>query len=120
MNCFNHQQVSAIGICKFCQKGLCMECAIDLGHGIACKNHREEVEMLNTIQAYSKRAVQNTGRLYTQTSMVFLFLGIVAILGGIFMGTYGSVLIFLGIGICLASVVYSVFAYRMGKTQNKR
>jgi hypothetical protein len=96
-----------------------MECAVDLGHGIACKNHQEEVEMLNTIQAYSKRAVQNTGGVYKQLSLVFLFIGIVMILGGFFMGTYGTLLVFLGIGTCVISVIYSVFGNRMRKTQNK-
>jgi len=36
MNCFYHPQVSAVGICKYCQKGLCTECAVDLGHGMGC------------------------------------------------------------------------------------
>lgn len=37
MNCFNHTSSSAIGVCKACQKGLCAECAVDVGLGIACK-----------------------------------------------------------------------------------
>ncbi len=43
MNCFNHPDTPAIGICKFCQKGLCKECAYDLSHGLACKIHIREV-----------------------------------------------------------------------------
>ncbi|HCU25594.1 MAG TPA: hypothetical protein DF383_11315 [Deltaproteobacteria bacterium] len=37
MHCFHHQDHEAIGICKACGKGLCQECTVDLGHGLACK-----------------------------------------------------------------------------------
>jgi hypothetical protein len=42
MNCFYHPTVVAIGICKSCGKGLCPECAVDLGKGLACKGHCED------------------------------------------------------------------------------
>ena len=50
MHCFNHPDRTAIGSCKGCCKGLCMECTADLGHGLACKGqHEEMVEIHNTI-----------------------------------------------------------------------
>lgn len=49
MHCFNHPQQAAIGICKGCHKGLCNDCAIDLGHGLACKGEHED--MVNTYHA---------------------------------------------------------------------
>src|ERR1039458_6240761 len=42
MNCFYHPTVVAVGICKSCGKGLCPECAVDLGKGLACKGRCEE------------------------------------------------------------------------------
>lgn len=36
MHCFNHSSLSAVGVCKACQKGLCTDCAVDVGNGIAC------------------------------------------------------------------------------------
>src|SRR5262249_47400783 len=36
MKCFNHHQSDAIGICKACCKGICAECATDVGGGLAC------------------------------------------------------------------------------------
>ena len=128
MNCFNHPGVPGVGICKYCQKGLCKECAIDLGHGIACKNHREDVEMLNTIQADSKRAIQNTEVLY-RVITVFI-LGIAVVLDGFSIGrptgVSDAILIFGGIGICFLSAIYSVSGHRyldkerrMKKTRNK-
>lgn len=37
MHCFNHGSAHAVGVCKACQKGLCPDCAVDVGNGIACK-----------------------------------------------------------------------------------
>ena len=101
MNCFNHPNIPAVGICKYCQKGLCMECALDLGHGIACKNHREEVEI-----RYS------TSGIYTQMFYIFGPLGIIMILSGIltdnYMNTKEPALFFIGTGMLGFGGLYSV------------
>ena len=61
MNCFNHHDRVAIGTCKACAKGLCMDCTVDLGHGLACKGkHEEVVESYNNILNFNKRTVAST------------------------------------------------------------
>ena len=42
MRCFYHQDKEAVGTCKSCGKGVCAECAIDLGKGLACRGRCEE------------------------------------------------------------------------------
>lgn len=42
MKCFYHHNFDAVGSCKSCGKGLCPECAVDLGKGLACRNQCEE------------------------------------------------------------------------------
>ena len=42
MKCFYHQDVDAVGICKSCQKGVCMDCLVEVGHSIACRSTCEE------------------------------------------------------------------------------
>ncbi|MEI6194808.1 MAG: hypothetical protein WCS42_10810 [Verrucomicrobiota bacterium] len=42
MRCFYHQDKDAVGSCKSCGKGLCVECAVDLGKGLACRGRCEE------------------------------------------------------------------------------
>jgi hypothetical protein len=42
MLCFYHQEKEAVGICKSCGKGVCVECAVDLGKGLACRSRCEE------------------------------------------------------------------------------
>lgn len=42
MKCFHHQDRDAVGSCKSCGKGLCAECAVDLGKGLACRGRCED------------------------------------------------------------------------------
>lgn len=56
MQCFNHIEKPAIGICKECAKGLCKDCMSDLGHGLACKNqHEEQVEAVHLLIEKNKK-----------------------------------------------------------------
>jgi len=38
MKCFYHAESDAVGTCKYCHKGICKQCAKDIGIGIVC-NH---------------------------------------------------------------------------------
>jgi hypothetical protein len=52
MKCFYHIERDAVGVCKSCQRGLCPDCAIDLGKGIACPDRCEDdVRQLNQLVA---------------------------------------------------------------------
>ncbi len=68
MRCFYHPETDAVGICKNCQKGLCMECAADVGNGLACKNRcEEEVKTTNKLREFSKITYRTS---ITQSSSV--------------------------------------------------
>ena len=61
MRCFNHAEREAVGSCKTCCKGLCSECAVGLGHGLACRNlHEARVEELNAMILRSARVSRVT------------------------------------------------------------
>jgi hypothetical protein len=76
MNCYHHQDKAAIGICKSCMKGVCSECATEIGNGLACKNSCEnEVMLINQAQANQPK-VQKYGNA-------------VRILGPLFLAVYG-------------------------------
>ena len=36
MNCFNHENVPAVGVCQACGKGLCRNCASETAKGLIC------------------------------------------------------------------------------------
>ena len=52
MNCFYHPDSPAIGLCKYCQRGLCSECAAIVDDVVACKSrHEDEVRQLGQLAA---------------------------------------------------------------------
>jgi len=54
MNCFYHPEITAIGTCKSCSRGLCRECAAEQDGGLACRNRCEqEVDQLTALVQYS-------------------------------------------------------------------
>jgi hypothetical protein len=56
MNCYRHQSLSAVGTCKTCNKGLCPDCAFDVGNGLACRGQCEaKVSELNQMWERSAR-----------------------------------------------------------------
>lgn len=64
MNCFYHPAVPAIGVCKYCQRGICSECAAVVDDVLACKNrHEDEVhklEVLNARNLFQSARVRST------------------------------------------------------------
>ena len=78
MRCFNHPEKEAVGICKSCQRGLCPECATDLGHGLACAGkHEQEVNTLKTIIDQSARIYEVTPKTRNAAPLFFGFMGAV-------------------------------------------
>lgn len=55
MNCFNHQTSPAVGLCKYCAKGLCPDCADTKGKYLSCKGPICELE-LKEIEEINEKA----------------------------------------------------------------
>ncbi len=49
MDCFNHPDRSAVGVCKSCGRGLCHDCAVDSPNGLSCKGCEVRVQLMNQI-----------------------------------------------------------------------
>lgn len=91
MNCYNHPDRLAVGICKNCQKGLCRECAVDVGNGLACKDACEdEVRAINETLQRGKSAYQKTGKAYKRTAIIFGLVGGLFLLFGIVFIAFGG------------------------------
>ena len=54
MNCFNHIDIPAVGLCKSCRKGLCSDCIHDLKRGVACKSACKD-DVVKLLEAFDKR-----------------------------------------------------------------
>ena len=91
MRCFYHQDKDAVGGCKSCGKGLCVECAVDLGKGLACRGRCEEdvravVELVDRnikLQPTATRLIQAGGSARLAASLFFLASGAVFLIYGL-------------------------------------
>lgn len=107
MRCFNHPDVDAVGSCKACSKGLCMECAADLGHGLACKaSHVEAVENLNVLVTRNVRIGNINTRGKFIIPLFYGFIGAVFLLSGLITRTRASPFsITMGVGFLVFALV---------------
>lgn len=89
MKCYVHKNKDAVGTCKACSKGVCEECSLDVGNGLACKHTCvDEVKAMNELIARSKQlyAIGTRGKVFSSgVIMYFLF---AALFGG--WGLYSS------------------------------
>lgn len=84
MNCFYHFEIAAVGICKNCQKGLCVECAVDLENGLDCKNKCEDevADVVSLIQK-NKKAYERAANMGLQNAVWWGILAVVFLVGSI-------------------------------------
>ena len=99
MHCYSHPDRQALGTCKACCKGLCAECAVDLGFGLSCRGSHEqrvaEVDALITRNAAVQRAA---GRAKYAAPAFYLFMGVIFAGYGLLSSREMSFIVLLGIG----------------------
>ena len=77
MNCFNHPETPAVGICKACHKGLCIKCLVEVGEGLACKGACEaNVEAINDLLHCGRQAYERTRRADKRDANFFFVVGV--------------------------------------------
>lgn len=103
MHCFVHQDRDAVGLCKACAKGLCPDCAVDLGHGLACKGiHEDMVTMYNSIIAKNARVHSTNGKSWVVVPAFFALSGIGFVVFGTFAPDRLQWFLFAFGGLCFA------------------
>ncbi len=122
MRCFNHQDQEAIGTCKGCSKGLCINCAVDLGHGLACKGvHEELVNTYNAIVSKNARVQGVQSRTTTVAPLFYAFMGLVSVGFSIFIDKkLLGFLSLMGIGFLVyAGVIYQLNRKAFSEPKNE-
>lgn len=72
MNCFYHPATPAIGQCKYCQRGLCSECAAIVDDVLACQNrHEDEVHKLEKLTARNLFQAERAGSVYMRNAVFY-------------------------------------------------
>jgi hypothetical protein len=98
MKCFNHHDVDALGQCKCCGKGLCVNCLTDLGDGLACKGKHEEIvkQITQLVSTNTKLTKNYSGVIFNLVcGLLFFIYGIIDKMS--FIMLLGLVFIILGV-----------------------
>jgi hypothetical protein len=77
MNCFNHRDTPAIGLCKSCAKAICGDCVSERTNGLACKGSCEtRVDMINRILDSNPQAMRAVRSQVKTSGVISLVVGI--------------------------------------------
>ena len=109
MICYYHADRPAVGLCKYCQRGVCSECAAHAGDSLACKGlHEEHVQAIETLLQKNILQSKRVGSDYLRNT---IFYGIVGILFTAFgaselriLGLQAAVYLMIGLALLWAAV----------------
>lgn len=112
VHCYNHTERDAVGSCKACSKGLCTECAVDLGHGLACRGaHEQRVTQLDHIISRNAQIQATAGRARYLAPIFLCFMGAVFTGYGLVYERRGNFTLLLGLGF----LAYGVYAFAVNR-----
>ncbi len=77
MNCYYHPTFPAVGICKYCQRGVCSDCAAVVDDVLACKNrHESEVHELEQLTARNLFQSKRVRSVYMRNATFYGLVGV--------------------------------------------
>jgi hypothetical protein len=84
-----YDERDAVGVCKYCGRGVCHESGVTVAKGLACKGRCEaEVETLMGIIAKNRTIYQRTAAVYGRYALSTALFGLLFIAFGIFQQQY--------------------------------
>lgn len=114
MQCINHHERSAIGSCKYCHKGLCVECAQDTGHGLACSDHVEAVDAMHQLHENAARTYASSPRSVFLSNFFLLVMGLGLMIFGLVIGKrIAWPLVIMGAGFSIYWLVLTLYNRRL-------
>ena len=121
MQCYHHPQQAAVGVCKNCSKGICLECAVDEGYGLACRQScTSEVKALWQIIQRNKDVYQKTAAVYLRGAILYALMALIFAFFPYLYPSVGSELryLFFGMGgvMLVGSIVNLINASRIKKS----
>ena len=123
MRCYYHQDKEAVGSCKSCAKGLCPDCAADVGKGLACRGHCEDdvravVALVDRNIKFSPKTAQilESSRKVRWSAAIFnLVIGLVFVAWGLSNIERFSIIVILG----ACFLVYGIFSLLQARNAAK-
>jgi len=109
MNCFYHPDNSAVGICKHCQRGLCIEGASIVDDALACiDRHEAQVKALNELERQNIIKSKRTRSDYIRNTTFYGIVGVLFTGFGIsqlnWLGLQAVVYLFIGFALMYAAI----------------
>ena len=109
MVCYYHPDRPAVGLCKYCQRGLCSDCAASAGDSLACKGlHEEQVRAMEVLLQKNVLQSKRLGSDYIRNT---IFYGLVATLFTLFglsqlrwLGLQAIVYLLIGLALLYAAI----------------
>ena len=77
MVCYYHPDKPAVGVCKYCQRGLCAGCAAPAGDSLACSGlHEEQVRAMEALMQKNILQSKRVGSDYMRNTIFYGTVGI--------------------------------------------
>ena len=97
MQCYNHSNNCAIGVCTVCGRGLCGECTASSGSVIVCKNTCSDGQS-SSDNLYAKLQKKFAG-IFAITALMYLLNGMILLIAGFTFRTLLGIYIIIPLGI---------------------
>jgi sulfite exporter TauE/SafE len=112
MNCYYHPTRVAVGVCKSCQRGLCMDCAAVVDDSIACiGRHEEQVRKLEQLLRRNILQSERISSVYSRSAIFYFLVGILFAGFGLYQIRFTGLqaIFFLFIGLFLLYAAFTNF-----------
>ena len=111
MNCFNHENVPAVAVCKNCGRAMCYDCAMIGGkYDSLCPDCKSN--------SYKARLKKNTGRIISTTIVGAIIVALVALLLELLLDKVDDNMLLIGAGVAI--LVIFVLALLFNITKGKK
>jgi uncharacterized membrane protein YsdA (DUF1294 family) len=107
MKCINHRETDAVGCCRWCGRGLCPACCVEMPEGLACRDKCESD--VKSLGEYMRMAISQGGAV-----KAFRTSGRMSLVFSIFFGVLGVLMVMAAIGTKESKSLYVVQAVLFG------
>ena len=109
MVCYYHPDKPAVGLCKYCQRGLCSGCAAHAGDSLACKGlHEQQVVAMEALLQRNILQAKRVGSDYLRNTVFYGAVGVLFTAFGIsqlqWLGLQAVVYLVIGLALLWAAV----------------
>lgn len=108
MVCYYHTDKPAVGLCKYCQRGLCSGCAAHAGDSLACKGlHEQQVVAMEALLQRNILQAKRVGSDYLRNTVFYGAVGVLFTAFGIsqlqWLGLQAVVYVMIGLALLWAA-----------------